>query len=121
MSTYVKLTLSVIGVVVSIVMGARCIYVVNDVADGFLQGRKTEVAYFAKLVRDNWDGIRTVPDEKKEILLKNLNPDLAGVDINVLRTLLLVLVYALYGLVTLLFLMASVSVWKKRRSSSDAP
>jgi len=94
---------------------------VNDIANGFTLDRKVQVAYFAKLVRDNWDGITTVPDEKKKILLTSLRPELAGTDIYVLRTLLLVFVCALFGVVTVLFLGMAVDVWKKRPRGSNAP
>jgi len=45
------------------------------------------------MVRDNWDGIKTIQKDKKRILLENLSPEIAGTDIQVMAQISMFMIY----------------------------
>jgi hypothetical protein len=100
---------------------AFCHYGVNYISEMFVETRVAEVTFFSKLVRDNWDGIKSVPDEKKKVLLQNLDPVLAGFDIRAMRTIALVFLYLLYAVLILDRADALFKLWKASRQNIPAP
>jgi TM2 domain-containing membrane protein YozV len=70
-------------------------FAVTNIANTFIEIRKSEEKFLANLVRDNWNGIKSISEKKKQILLDNLSQDLAGADIRAMANICLVLVFAL--------------------------
>jgi hypothetical protein len=57
-------------------------YCLSEIEDTFVSRRKAEVTFFHKLVKDNWDGITSITEEQKKVLLNNLDSSLAGYDVH---------------------------------------
>ena len=71
-------------------------YAITKIANSYVENRKDEAKFLVGMVRDNWDGIKTIPPGKKKILLENLSPKYAGTDIQVMTKISLFMVY-LFG------------------------
>ena len=87
-------------------------YGINAIADVFIDARQVDARLFASLVKDNWNGISTLSNEKKEILIRNLDPAMAGADIRTRRDLMLVLMYVGVGVFVIQVLDSAVKTWK---------
>jgi hypothetical protein len=72
---------NVVAMSAAVTMVAYGHYVLNEITQTFVEDRRSEAEFFSELVRDNWDGITSVPEEKKRVLLRNLSPEVTGVDV----------------------------------------
>ena len=86
---------SAVAIVVLTAFVAYGHYAITEITSTFVEGRKSESKFFQKMVRDNWDGIKSISDDKKKTLLENLNPELAGADIEIMGFLCRILVYVI--------------------------
>jgi hypothetical protein len=68
-------------------------YAITELTTFFVEARKSESKFFFEMVRDNWDGIKTISDEKKKVLLENLDPVFAGADIEAMGLIARILIY----------------------------
>ena len=93
-------------------------YEINAIADIFIRGREADAQFFAKLVRDNWDGISTVSSEKKEMLVRNLDPALAGADLRAMRDLMLTIVYAFMAAFAIQTAVSAIKTWRARNAGN---
>jgi hypothetical protein len=93
---------------------------VTDITETFASIRVSDAKFFSKLIRENWDGIRTIPDEKKKLLLENLDPALATVDLQTMRTLMLFTFYVFMGGAVVGRVVALYILWKKSRGNRVA-
>jgi hypothetical protein len=84
---------SAIAILVLIAFVAYGHYAMTEVTNTFVEARKSESKFFAEMVRNNWDGIKNIPEEKKKILLENLNPELAAADIETMGLISRILIY----------------------------
>jgi hypothetical protein len=116
-----KLLFNFIAIVFAAAAGIFVHYEVNEMAATFIAIRVAEVNVFAKVVRDNWDGIKSVPDEKKKVLLQTLDPALAGIEIRIMRDVIIILFYALVGSIILDRAVAMFKLWRASRSRDPAP
>ena len=89
-------------------------HTLQEIINGFAEDRRAMVAQLAKLVRENWDGITTIPDEKKTILMNNLDPSLAAADIESLGGLFHLMLYVLMGGYVLYFIERIVRAVRQR-------
>jgi hypothetical protein len=90
---------------------------INAITDTFIESREADAHLFAKLVRDNWDGISTISSEKKEILVRNLDPALAGADLRAMRDLMLLVVYAFMAAFAIQTLVSAIKTWRAANAS----
>lgn len=95
-------------------------YEVYEMSATFIAIRVAEVNVFAKLVRDNWDGIKSVSDEKKMILLQTLDPSLAGIEIRMMRDAIILLFYALVVSIIVDRAFAMYRLWRAMRPRQPA-
>ena len=93
-------------------------YEINAIADIFISGREADAQFFAKLVRDNWDGISTVSSEKKKMLVRNLDPALAGADLRAMRDLMLTIVYAFMAAFAIQTAVSAIKTWRARNAGN---
>ena len=103
---------------VIVLLVAATVYVhkgVNAIADTFIELRVADARFFSNLIRDNWDGIKSVPAEKKQILLRSLDPTLAGADLRLMRDMLLLIFYCFIGTVVVERLVSSFTLWRASR------
>jgi hypothetical protein len=120
MATRSKLLFNFLAIVFAAMAGAFVHYEVNEISNTFIDIRVAEVKVFAKLVRDNWDGIKSVSDEKKQVLLQTLDPSQAGIEIRMMRTAIIVLFYGLAGCIILDRAVAMFKLWKASRQTNRA-
>lgn len=113
-----KLLGNVIAIFVLIAFVAYGHYALTEITNGFVADRKSEAIFFSKMVRENWDGIKSIPDEKKKILLKNLDSELVGTDIRVIGQLGLVIIY-LFGFALILdrLIVIGKTFWARRHDN----
>lgn len=71
-------------------------YAVASVSSDFIEMRVKDAKTFRSIIQDNWKGIQSITDEQKKDLVMNLDPELASVDIKLMRRIALVLAYALF-------------------------
>ena len=121
MATRGKLLFNFAVIFFAAIAGGFVHYEVNELSNTFIDIRVAEVKVFAKLVRDNWDGIKSVSDEKKEALLQTLDPTQAGFEIRMMRTAIIVLFYGLVGSIILDRAVAVFKLWKASRRAGPAP
>jgi hypothetical protein len=76
-----RLVGNVVAMLAAVAMVAYGHYVLKEITHTFVDDRRGEAEFLSELVRDNWDGITSVPEEKKRVLLRNLSPQLAGTDV----------------------------------------
>lgn len=110
-----KLLLNLLAIIFAAIAGLYVHYEVNQLSTTFIEIRVAEVNVFAKLVRDNWNGITSVSDEQKKLLLQTLDPSRAGVEIRAMRTAIIVLFYGLVGCVIIDRAVAVFRLWKTSR------
>ena len=103
-------------VILSVGFVGYCHYAVIYIADTFIEVRRGESELFSELVRENWDGIKSISDEQKELLLENLKSELVATDIRLLRQIILALIYVI-GIA--LLIQGLVVVLKVPRSKRD--
>lgn len=113
MRTRIVLNLAIILFLVG--LSSYIHHTVTEITEIFASARIADAKFFSKLILENWDGIRTIPDEKKKIVLKNLDPSLATVDLQAMRTLLLCTFYVFIGGAVVGRVVALYSLWKKSR------
>jgi hypothetical protein len=113
MSTHAKLVLHSLVLAGLLAITAYVHHAVNEITNTFVAVREADAKFFAKLIQDNWGGISTVPNEKKEILLRNLDPEIAGTDLRAMRSLLL---FVFYPFMITIVIQIVVSAVKLRRS-----
>jgi len=116
-----KLWLNFIAIIFAATAGIVVHYEVNEISATFIAIRVAEVNVFAKLVRDNWDGIKSIPDEKKKILLQTLDPALAGIEIRMMRAAIIILFYALVVSIIIDRAVAMFRLWRASRPRNPAP
>jgi hypothetical protein len=120
MSTRRKLLFNLFAILFAAMAGVFVHYEVNEITDLFIDIRVAEVKVFARLVRDNWDGIKSVSDQKKEALLQTLDPSQAGADIRVMRLAIIILFYGVVGSIVLDRAVATFKLWKASRPPNPA-
>ena len=101
-----------LAVVVLAAAAAYMHHAINAIADTFIEAREADARLFSNLVRDNWDGISTLSNEKKTVLVRNLDPAMAGVDIRAMRDLMLVLVYAFISGFAIQAVISAIKIWR---------
>jgi hypothetical protein len=116
-----KLLFNLLAILFVATAGGFVHYEVNEISNIFIDIRVAEVKVFARLVRDNWEGIKSVSDQKKESLLQALDPSLAGMDIRVMRAAIIILFYGLVGSIILDRGVAMFKLWKASRAPNPAP
>src|SRR5271167_1016468 len=116
-----KLLFNFIAIIFAAMAGIFVHYEVNELSATFIAIRVAEVNVFSKLVRDNWDGIKSVPDEKKRVLLQTLDPALAGIEIRIMRAAIIILFYALVGSIIVDRSVAMFKLWRESRRGSPGP
>jgi hypothetical protein len=97
MSIQTKAILNLTAIVLLVGAAVYFYYGINKLSQMFTDGRKSEAQFFTQLIRDNWDGIHSIPDEKKTILIANLDPANAGSDIDPFRILLIMFALLFFG------------------------
>jgi len=95
-------------------------HAVDEITRTFIEIRVAEAKFFSKLVQDNWDGIKSVPNDKKEILMRNLDPEFAGTDLRTMRDLMLFVFYCFMGTIVIDRIRVTYRTWKAARSAKDA-
>jgi hypothetical protein len=110
-----KVLLNVIIILIAMGLAAYARNTVNEISATFTEVQVADAKFFSKLIRKNWEGIKTIPDEKKKVLLQNLDPALAAIDIRVMRTFILFLFYAIFGIVVIGRVAAIFKLWKTSR------
>jgi hypothetical protein len=120
MATRRKLLLNFIAIIFAAMAGALVHYEVNKISSTFIAIRVAEVNVFAKLVRDNWNGIKSVSDENKKLLLQTLDPARAGAEIRVIRAIIIIMFYGLVGCIILDRTVAMFKLWRGSRSTNPA-
>jgi hypothetical protein len=88
MSIQTKAILNLTAIVLLVGAAVYFYYGINKLSQMVTDGRKSE---------DNWDGIHSIPDEKKTILIANLDPANAGSDIDPFRILLIMFALLFFG------------------------
>ena len=121
MTIRTKLLLNLVAILLAVAAAAYSHTAINRIAATFIEVRVADAKFFSQLVRDNWDGIKTVPDEKKKILLQNLDPSLAGTDLRLMRDLVLIFFYCIIVLFVVGRVDASLRLWKSLRRGTSAP
>lgn len=121
MATRRKLLFNLLAILFAAMAGAFVHYEVNEMSNTFIDIRVAEVKVFARLIRDNWDGIKSVSDDKKEALLATLDPSIAGIEIRWMRAAIIVLFYGLVGSIILDRAVAVFRIWKASRPPPLAP
>jgi hypothetical protein len=116
----ISLAMGILMFALTIAGSLYCNRAIDQIADGFKQDRKTQAAWFAKLVKDNWKGIGTLSDPQKKQLMENLDPRLAGTDIELMRFQALFLSYALFATWASLILVSTLRSWRKLRNGPSA-
>ena len=117
-----QLLFSISAIVLLIAFVAYGQYVVTDITNTFIESRKTETKFFAELVRNNWDGIKNIPDEKKKILLETLDPELAATDIRVMSQIIIILLYLIgAGFILDRLIVIGKVLWAMRYNKSLNP
>ena len=116
-----KLLFNFVVILLAAMAGAFVHYEVDGIAATFIDIRVAEVQVFSKLVRDNWDGIKSISDEQKKLLLQTLDPSRAGSEIRVMRTVIIVLFYGIVGSIILDRAVAMFKLWKASRAAWVAP
>jgi hypothetical protein len=107
---------NVIAIVLLIAFVAYGRYAVTDISNTLVGVRKSDAMFLSKMVRENWDGIKSIPEEKKKVLLKNLDPQLAGIDIRVMSQLSLIWIYLIgFGLILNRLIVIGKEFWTRRR------
>ena len=94
---------------------------VDSLSATFLDVRQTEAQFFSKLIKENWEGIRTIPEEKKKVLVENLDTQLAGTDIRIFRSLLIAALVMLCSLAVFDRVVALFRLWRSTRGTAHAP
>jgi len=90
---------------------------VYEIADVFIKLEKSDTQYFSELIKDNWQGITTIPEEKKKILLENLDPRYAAVGIETMRTICIILLYVICSIGVVQCLLGLYKLRQKKRSN----
>jgi len=116
-----KLWLNLMAIIFAATAGIVVNYEVDEMSATFIAIRVAEVNVFAKLVRDNWDGIKSVSDDKKRILLQTLDSGLAGIEIRMMRDAIIILFYALVGSIIVDRAFAMFRLWRATRPRQPAP
>src|SRR5262245_22545612 len=57
--------LNAAGLLVTLACLAWSSHTLQEIINGFVETRRVWDGHLAQLVRDNWDGITSIPDEKK--------------------------------------------------------
>jgi hypothetical protein len=113
------LTLHLLAIIGLAAAAAYMHHGITSIAQVFIEIREADARYFRQLIRDNWDGIATIPSEKKQVVISNLDPELAGSDVRAMRDLMLALMYAFMVALVVQTAVSAVKIWR-RRNESDA-
>jgi hypothetical protein len=116
-----KLLFNFLVILLAAMAGGFVHYEVDGIAATFIDIRVAEVKIFSTLVRDNWDGIKSISDEQKKMLLQTLDPSRAGIEIRVMRTVIVMLFYGIVGSIILDRAVAMFKLWKASRAALVAP
>ncbi len=119
MSTRTKLLLNLAGILLLVAATAYVHKSVNEIANTFIEIRVTDAEFFSRLLRDNWDGIKSIPVEKRKILLQNLDPALAGSDLRLMRDLLLLVFYCFTITLGITRLVVLFKLWRSSRNAQE--
>jgi len=71
-------------------------YSVASVSSDLIEMRVEDAKTFRSIIQDNWKGIQSITDEQKKNLVISLDPELASVDLELMRHIALVLAYAFF-------------------------
>ena len=93
---------------------------VNEMSSTFIAIRVAEVNVFSKVVRDNWDGIKSVSEENKKLLLQTLDPSRAGIEIRLMRAIIIILFYGLVASIILDRAVAIIKLWRQSQPKGPA-
>ena len=121
MSTRAKVLINIAAIAFFVGAAVFLYRGIDELAQTFIDLRKSDAQFFAKLIQDNWDGIRTIPEEKKKILVANLDPTIAGTDLSLFRRLSILFALLLCGLAVLDRIGALVRLWRATRAQTVAP
>jgi len=91
-----RVALRILGIALLVSVVAYAHYLVNQLTTEFTQDRITHAAFFSKLIRENWDVIKS-SDAEKQALLNLLSPALLSTDIMVMRAVILILLYGCFA------------------------
>ena len=111
-----RLMLHGLAILVLVAAAAYMHYAINAIADAFIEIREADARFFGNLVKDNWNGISTLSSEKKEALVRNLDPVMAGADIRSMRDIMLVLMYAFVAGFVLQTVGSAIKIYKAGNS-----
>ncbi|MGB8338232.1 MAG: hypothetical protein WCD07_10995 [Burkholderiales bacterium] len=121
MPTKTKAILNLAAIAILVGAAAFVYHAINVLAQVHIDRRKSELQFFNRLIHDNWDGIHSIADEKKTILLANLNPAYAGSDIDEFRVLQLMFALLFFGVTIVDRLVALYKLWRASHNQSVSP
>jgi hypothetical protein len=81
-------------IVFLVIMICGCFFI-NEISNVYISQEIIKNEFFSSLIKDNWEGITSISDDKKKTLLDNLSSQLAGNGINEMKNILFV-VFSLF-------------------------
>jgi hypothetical protein len=100
---------------------AYTIHLLNQVTEDMIQDRIAHANFFSKLIKENWDGIKSFSDEEKKALLNSLNPTFLSMDIRMLRLVILILLCGFAVSIILGRLVVIFKLWQASSARNSAP
>jgi hypothetical protein len=88
-----RIALNVAAILFIVGLAAYVHHLISGITETFVSVRVSEAKFFSSLIHENWDGVKTITEEKKKILLENLDPALAASDLLAMKTIMLMMVY----------------------------
>ena len=102
-------------------LAAYAIYLLNLVTDDMMQDRIAHANFFSRLIKENWEGIKSFSDEEKKALLDSLNPAFLTFDIRVLRLVILVLLCGFAVSIILDRFVVIFKLWRTSKAPNRVP
>ena len=100
---------------------AYAAHLANQLTESMIQDRVVHANFFSKLVKENWDGIKSYSNDEKKALLDSLDPAALGTDIRMLRVVILFLLFGFGASVLLGRAAVIISLWRGSHARVPEP
>jgi len=120
MTTRTRILLNLLLALMVGALVGYAIHLLNSVVDHMIEDRIATAKFFSKLIKDNWDTIKSSDDEK-QALLDLLDPKFLSTDIGFLYVFSLTLLFAMGAAFVLGRLTEAFKLWRASKARNVAP
>ena len=121
MAPRTKIYLNVAWVLILLGLGVFAYVELNQVTAFMVDDRVAHANFFTRMIRENWEGIKSFSDTEKKELLELLDHERLAWDIRIMRIIILILIFGCIAPGILDRIIAIFKLWKTSRRGKIAP